>query len=107
MRGLMALGLAWSILICATPGLADRFGTNPQPASAPVTFAEGPVAEARVLPASEVRAACQSVETPGDTDRDPGTGSVILARYDPATDNPFQHPKNGSQFEANSTGLCR
>jgi len=104
MRGLMALGLAWSILICATPGLADRFGTNPQPAPASVTFAD-----VRMAPASEIRGPCRSVEDPGtsDVNHESGTGSVILARYDAAIDNPFQHPKSGSHFEANSTGLCR
>jgi hypothetical protein len=31
MRAIIVLGLAWGIVVCATPSLADRYASNPHP----------------------------------------------------------------------------
>ncbi len=112
MRGIIALGVAWSILVCATPGLADRLVASPAPAIAQAPSASSPASDARVPPAADPRVACRTASL-SDAGIDAasgtgaGTGSVIDVRYDPATDRPFGDAMTPSRTDANSTGLCR
>jgi|GEM_PF-2905102 len=111
MRAIIVLGLVWSIVICATPGLADRYVVNPHPAAGQSKANQDHAAQARVLHASDVHVACHQADFNrgklDDTGNRAEDALVMSARYDPVTDNPFERTMTGPQIEPNSTGLCR
>ncbi|WP_428333297.1 hypothetical protein [Novosphingobium sp.] len=107
MRAIMAFGLAWSVLVSATPSLADRYIANSHllaqqdPVMTSVAgqnlIVNDPVSAARLAPASDLRVACRPDMAEADLDdaHAPKSRSVIFARHD------------GSPSETITTGLCR
>jgi hypothetical protein len=104
--------MAWSIVIVATPGLADRFVSNPGAASATAALPDDRPSDAnrpaRVERISDLRTDCLSGETPVD----------IAGRYGfaaqpmPEIFVPDRRASNAASGdagvrEASFVGLCR
>jgi len=87
MRAILVLGLAWSIVICATPGLADRYVADPHATVEQGEAGHDRTAQARDDQASGVQIAC---------------GRAALDPH-----NPLQRTPTTPQVEPDSTGLCR
>ena len=111
MRTIIVSGLVWSIAICATPGLAERYVHNPNPAALQSVANQDRGSYVRASQAWDVQLACdRAVFDFGkldDTANRASGGSFISARYDPATDHPFERTMTVPQIELYSTGPCR